>query len=112
LGGDVVAVLTPHFDLPFRLSDKAAVVEQGTMRDLANCVYLIVATPLGYRDESPNFGIVNLAFEVPPVMREQVHTSIIEQERRAEMFFSETTGMREMERVIKIALTQRESGGF
>jgi phage baseplate assembly protein W len=102
------SVTTPHFDLPFRFG---GYVEQGSVRDLANCVYMIVSTPLGYREEVPNFGTPNLSFETPPVIKESVKTSIMDQEPRAEMLFSETFGLSELDRVVHIALEQRRSAG-
>jgi phage baseplate assembly protein W len=47
----------PHFDLPFRFSNGAAVVvEQDTTDDVVACVYAILVCPLGYRAELPEFG--------------------------------------------------------
>lgn len=103
-----MAVLTPHFDLPFSLSgDGASCVEQGTARDLSNCVYMICATPLGYRDEVPNFGIEDLTFSPPPVMRERVRASISAQEPRAVILFEEHGTA--TERLIRVALDTRKN---
>jgi hypothetical protein len=106
LGGDVVAFVTPHFDLPFRFE---GYTEQGTVKDLANCTFLIVLTPLGWRDEAPSFGIPDLAFGTPPVMRERVRTAISEQEPRAEMLFAESGTNVDLERIVSIALEARGS---
>ena len=99
-----MAVLTPHFDLPFKFG---ATVEQGTAQDVANCIYMICATPIGYRDEAPLIGIENLAFDTPPVMKEHVRTAISVQEPRADMMFSEHGT--EFERIVTVALEVRES---
>jgi hypothetical protein len=99
LGGGVLAVLAPHFDLPFRFGK---VCEQGTQRDIANCVFAVVVCPRGYRDERPSFGIDDLTFEIPPVMNEATKGSIAAQEPRAQLMFSEQVGRDQFERLVKI----------
>lgn len=94
-----MAVLIPHFDLPFRFG---AYTEQGGPRDLANCVFAIVSTPAGFRDEVPNFGIPDLAFGDVPVMDERIQTRIKDQEPRATLAFSEQAGLNQLERLIRI----------
>lgn len=101
-----MAVLTPHFDLPFRFN---AVVEQGTTEDLANCVYTVIICPLGFRDMAPNFGTPDLTFSPLPVINDQVRIAIEEQEPRAQMLFSEQFGDNELHRVVRIAVDQRRS---
>lgn len=47
----------PHFDLPFRWNGgHLAVTEQGEEKDIQNQVFNVVATPVGFRDEYPEFG--------------------------------------------------------
>lgn len=103
-----MAILTPHFDLPFKFG---AVVEQGTVQDLANCVYAIVVCPTGFRDLVPDFGTSDLAFTPQPVMNDKVSTAIADQEPRAEMYFSEQGiyGDSELSRAVRIAVEQRRS---
>jgi phage baseplate assembly protein W len=48
---------TPHFSFPFRLEGgRVAVVEQGTDEHVESCEHVIVACPVGFRDERPEFG--------------------------------------------------------
>jgi len=79
-----MAILAPHFDLPFKFG---AVCEQGSQRDLANCVFAVVVCPKGFREEVPGFGTVDPAFDNPPVMTDDMRNSIAEQEPRAEILF-------------------------
>lgn len=47
----------PHLDLPFRWKGgHLSIVEQGDVKDVENKVYNVVATPVGFRDEYPEFG--------------------------------------------------------
>lgn len=104
MGGDFLAYVTPHFDIPFTLG---ACQEQGTVADLANCIFAIVVTPEGWREEVPWFGIPDLAFDNPPVMRNDIMTSIGTQEPRAELAFKEGPGINELEKVVNIAIEAR-----
>jgi phage baseplate assembly protein W len=84
LGGVVVAVLIPHFDLPFKLSVKHAdVVEQDDMEDIYNCVEAVVRTEVGRRTQLPEFGIVYPVFQNQPIELADMRESIITQEPRA-----------------------------
>lgn len=48
----------PHFAFPFeRANGKVKVVEQDSEAHVMSCERSIAATPLGYRDERPDFGI-------------------------------------------------------
>jgi hypothetical protein len=91
--------LAPHFDLPFTFG---AVCEQGSQRDLANCVFAVVVCPKGFRHEVPNFGILSPAFDSVPVMNEDLKGDIAEQEPRAELIFDEREGMSQFERLVKV----------
>lgn len=73
----------PHFDLPFRLSGSSfAVVDQDTPEDVTNCVEAIVRTPLGFRDDSPDFGLEDLTFNNQPFNVERLVSLIENQEPR------------------------------
>lgn len=84
MGGGLVAVLVPHFDLPFRLSGSSfAVVEQDSSADVANCVEAIVRTPNGFRDDTPDFGMDDITFANQPLNLERLTAQIESQEPRA-----------------------------
>lgn len=53
----------PHFDVPFRYDGTAPVVnEQGSLDDIAACVYAVAVTEPGDRDEMPDFGLADPTF--------------------------------------------------
>jgi phage baseplate assembly protein W len=86
----MVAVLAPHFDLPFRLSGSSfATVEQDTYADIANCVETIIRTPYGFRDDTPDFGLPVDAFDVQPLGVRMIQESLESQEPRAAVLVSE-----------------------
>lgn len=85
-----MAVLVPHFDLPFRLSGKSfATTEQDSYADVANCVEAIVRCPAGFRDDSPDFGFEDTTFELVPLNLEDLTTQIVTQEPRATVALTE-----------------------
>lgn len=56
----------PHFSLPFRwVGPTAAVVEQDSLDEIADCVYAILVCPRGFRVESPLFGLADQTFATP-----------------------------------------------
>lgn len=73
----------PHFDRPFRLSgSRFAVLEQDSDEELANCAWAIVSTPLGSRDEAPDFGVPDLPFSDPEVVSSNLVAAIRQWEPR------------------------------
>ena len=96
--------LIPHFDLPFRFGKYA---EQGSQRDLSNCVFAVIACPRGFRQEKPNFGIEDPTFSRVPVFTEDVKNNIKNQEPRADMLFDEQEGRTQLERLVKIVVQDR-----
>jgi hypothetical protein len=83
-------ILAPHFDIPFRLGRAgAAVVEQSSIDDIANCVTVIFMTHVGWRDEVPSFGIRDLAFSRQPISEVEIINIIGSQERRAALIVDE-----------------------
>lgn len=87
---------TPHFDLPFRLGGgsgdavhSAAVVEQDSFEDIANCVEVIVRCPFGFREDNILFGFPELALVTQPVLSEVIRDVVAGQELRAEIFMTE-----------------------
>jgi phage baseplate assembly protein W len=82
---------TPHFDIPFRFEGAAApTVEQDSYEDVANCVETIIRTPLGFRANTPNFGLPNVLFDVQPIVTDDVTAMIAAQEPRSVLLFTET----------------------
>jgi phage baseplate assembly protein W len=81
----------PHFDLPFRFLNNAgaAVAEQDTYADIANCVEAILRTPHGFRIDAADFGVPELAFQTQPLLRGDIESVIVDQEPRSQMFFRE-----------------------
>lgn len=78
-----MAILVPHFDLPFRLLGRGfATVEQDSYEDVANCVEAIIRTPYGTRDDSPEFGIDDLTFDIRPLNIEALTAQIENEEPR------------------------------
>jgi phage baseplate assembly protein W len=60
-----MAVRTPHLAVPFQIvGKKAAVVEQDSSDEVAQCVYAVLGTELGSRLEEPDFGITDPSFRV------------------------------------------------
>lgn len=58
-----MAVTTPHFALPFSLSNgQAAVVEQDSPDDIANCVEAVLRYTPGWRFADPEFGVSDQTF--------------------------------------------------
>lgn len=79
-----MAILVPHFDLPFRMSGTSfATVEQDSSADVANCVEAIIRTPNGFRDDTPDFGMDDNTFATLPLNLEKLTAQIENQEPRA-----------------------------
>lgn len=81
---------TPHFDIPFRFGAKGAVtVEQDSFEDIANCVEVIVRTPVGFRDDNPSFGFPQTEFSQQPIITSDVVEIVASQEPRAVVVMSD-----------------------
>lgn len=86
-----MSVETPHFSLPFRFDTQpngtlaAAVTEQDSVDEVADCVVRITNTPIGTRDELPEFGVTVPLFEQTPVNVERLVSEIREWEPRASL---------------------------
>lgn len=84
-----MSVETPHFAYPFSFKTQpdgslaAAVTEQDSVDEVADCVVRITNTPLGSRDELPEFGVTVPLFEQTPVNVERLVSEIREWEPRA-----------------------------
>jgi phage baseplate assembly protein W len=74
----------PHFSLPFRFtSPAAAVTEQDSLDEIADCVLAVLVCPTGFRVESPLFGIPDLTFAMPAPDLDDIRDAIATWEPRA-----------------------------
>lgn len=82
-------VLVPHFSLPFRFIQQgkgyptAAVNEQDTADEVADCVEAILRYEIGSRAEKPEFGITDPTFASPTVDTNRLHAEVDQWEQRA-----------------------------
>lgn len=59
--------MIPHFSLPFRFATPyAAVSEQDSLDEIADCCYAILVCPVGFRVELPRFGLSDPTFSPAP----------------------------------------------
>lgn len=78
----------PHFALPFRFDTtggavSAAVLEQDTADEIMSCVLAVVLCPVGFREESPEFGIEDPTFTQGFADADAIADAIAEWEPRA-----------------------------
>ena len=74
----------PHFALPFRfVNPSAAVTEQDSIEEIADCVYAILICPQGFRVELPYFGLPDPTFAMPAPDLEEIRSVIETWEERA-----------------------------
>ena len=87
----MMAVEIPHFALPFQFApgSSAAVVEQDSIDEIAECVLAILLCPRGYRVELPEFGINDPTFSVPGPDVEAIRTALDLWEPRAATAFED-----------------------
>jgi phage baseplate assembly protein W len=76
----------PHLDWPVRIASSGHLAsnEQDSIDDIATCVAISLLTPLGYRDEEPEFGS-RPDFPLLPIKLADLQTSIAHDEPRAEL---------------------------
>lgn len=73
----------PHFAFPFRVeSGSVAVQEQDTTDEVAQCVQVLLATPLGERQEQPDYGVTDPTFQ-EDIDQQEILTAVSEWEPRA-----------------------------
>ena len=74
----------PHFSLPFRfMSPYAAVSEQDSIDEIADCVYAVLVCPQGFRVELPDFGLLDPTFSTPRVDENEIREALTLWEPRA-----------------------------
>jgi predicted component of type VI protein secretion system len=81
----------PHFDLPFRFTPQAAVVEQDSVEEIAECVLAVLLCPRGYRTELPEYGVPDPTFSTPRVDQLAIRRTIETWEPRAQLLMSQET---------------------
>ncbi len=75
----------PHFSLPFRFaSSSAAVNEQDSIDEIADCVLAILVCPENFRIELPNFGLADQAFTIPAPSLTAIREAVEAWEPRAQ----------------------------
>jgi len=85
-----VSVDVPHFSLPFRFaSPQAAVTEQDSLDEIADCVFAILLCPAGFRVELPAFGLPDPTFAMTAPDLDEIRTVIDQWEPRAAVLLSE-----------------------
>jgi phage baseplate assembly protein W len=82
-------VRVPHFSLPFRFASQgesiaSSVHEQDSEEEVMQCVELIIRCPLGFREEKPNFGVMDPTFRASEDLISEIETAILLWEPRAE----------------------------
>lgn len=87
-----MALVNPHFDLPFRFTSttgKPAEVEQGSLAEVVNCVQAVVRYHKGDREVLPEFGIQDPTFTTGDIDLEAIKSEIDKWEPRAKVVLSE-----------------------
>jgi hypothetical protein len=80
----------PHFSLPFRFAGpRAAVSEQDSLDEIADCCVAILTCPQGFRIELPRFGLPDPTFTMPGPSLDVVRTAIETWEPRASTVLDE-----------------------
>lgn len=92
-GSGDTQVIAPHFDLPFRFGGKngaAVIVEQDSPEEILNGIRIIIAYPIGSREDLPEFGIPDVLFLTKPEdIVSKLADAIARWEPRAQAFIAE-----------------------
>jgi phage baseplate assembly protein W len=76
----------PHFAVPFTVTDgKAAVVEQDSIDDVTQSVFVLLATEQGTYQPIPDLGIEDPTFRLNGVDLDELAAEVEEFEPRAEL---------------------------
>jgi hypothetical protein len=79
----------PHFSIPFRFVNGAAVVfEQDTTDEIMACDLAILLCPLGFRVELPTFGIPDLTFSQGLPNTDVLEAALAEWEPRSQQLIA------------------------
>lgn len=87
-------VETPHFALPFKfggISGGAIINEQDSTDDVLDCVKVILAYPIGSREDLPKFGVPDILFKqiTTSAITGRLLASIVAWDPRAELLINE-----------------------
>jgi hypothetical protein len=88
--------LVPHFSLPFRFTPQAAVSEQDSIDEVADCCLAVLVCPLGFRVELPIFGIPDPTFSSPTVDIDELRDAVDRWEPRASTLLERRAGLDEL----------------
>jgi phage baseplate assembly protein W len=109
--------MAPHFALPFRVntSGSAAVLDQDSEEEIAQCVRVLMSTTVGERIELPDYGIPSPVFSTmsthddadmaaavgkwEPRATALVHSTVIDESLRHVLVEFETSGTQMQGRV-------------
>lgn len=87
------SVDVPHLALPFRFTTPyAAICEQDSLDEIADCVLAILSCPVGFRVELPDFGITDQTFSTI-VDTDELLEAIEAWEPRASATFDQYPGL-------------------
>lgn len=77
-------VITPKFQVPFRINRRSAsYVEQGSIEEVMQCVLAVLKTPVGQREDAPEFGLLEQVFLEGGADLTEIRRAIQEFEPRA-----------------------------
>jgi hypothetical protein len=80
----------PHFSLPFRFATpQAAVTEQDSLDEIADCCVAILVCQRGFRVELPAFGLPDPTFSMPRPDTDEIRGAIETWEPRAALLLDE-----------------------
>jgi phage baseplate assembly protein W len=99
-------VITPHFDFPFRRSGSgrsAVYVEQDSDEEVMDCVEVLLRTPVGSREEIPDYGTPDYVFRQGGVEISDLTGTIEHWEPRAGALL-ETDGIVNMAQTVRIRM--------
>lgn len=97
----------PHFSLPFRLGANGAFVvnEQDSVDELADCVAIVIATPVGSRLEAPDYGTARYEFGDPAP--DAIVAAVAEWEPRADITVDVAAALGDLGEVTEVAVAVR-----
>lgn len=77
---------TPHFRIPLQRSSGGplVVIDQDSDEEIVQCVRVILETPLGFREEIPDFGLRDQALKKGGANLEEIDFSIRTSEPRVD----------------------------